>query len=898
MEELLEQLAGQAPLVLALDDLHWADQSSLALVRRLLGLPRRSPVALVMVSRPERQGDFSAFLHDVSSDALTVSVDLVPLAENDGRELVERLVGAGTLPENLARRLVERASGNPLFLEELVRAMRDAGALRREGDSWQFDEQAPVDLPETVEKLVLSRADRLGPAARRILAAASVLGRQTPLDVLGDVVGDIDQPSLSELERSEMLERTGLGEVRFHHPLVQEAIYNSLLRARRQDLHRAAATALRSRAGHDHAVLAGHLRDAGEDRAAVGEFALAGAEAEGGGAVTEAITSYHAALDAATRSGIPSSDPEIVDLHRRAAWATAGVGDYTRGLELLERSLSGARAAANRRAELEALVDAGYLERSRDHRAGASRLEEAAHVAAELNDPVMEARVWSRLSLLRANRLDLSGAARASEEAQAAAGRACGDEAATIAALDCRKLVALYLGDIRELTVSTDRLLELHGEAGAFQRPFVELERAFIPIANGQWSEARARARGAVKLQQASGLRSFEPIFLDVLCWIARGAGDLAEAETVGRAAHELSVQGGVAEFIATTAATLGWALVEAGRASEALDPLRVGARAAREVAASLQELRCCSMLALALRDAGDQRRAREALGRALSLLAGASVPPGRVLLFAAPAILAAARVRGQLGDRGSGGDGSSRGTGRSRRRVGRIRRLGSCRDRDLARAAACAGFHRLTPRSGFHRLSISGSESKYLLTVDEFSYGRRLATHRRTGGSSMQRVVIVLTATAMAVGGPAAAFAGSHRNHRRTAHAFTLTIRSTGIDPQGAPPLNGHQLSAGPVDGQLGSRPFHGAERGINITAVPNIQSTNTLYDAAGSANTQFSGKGSFAANGDTVFSGSGRITGGTGAYQGATGNLTITGRVPKGSSVAIIVSKGTATY
>src|SRR5207244_12444550 len=119
-------------------------------------------------------------LTEVTLEALTGRAD---------RDLLRALVGDGTLPGELEDRIVTHADGNPFFLEELVRSLADAGAVVREGDGWRFDHEAPVDVPPTVEKVLLARIDRLTPACRDLLTAASILGRQFGLGLLEGVAG-------------------------------------------------------------------------------------------------------------------------------------------------------------------------------------------------------------------------------------------------------------------------------------------------------------------------------------------------------------------------------------------------------------------------------------------------------------------------------------------------------------------------------------------------------------------------------------------------------------------------------------------------------------------------------------------------------------------------------------
>ena len=114
---------------------------------------------------------------------------LEALSGDAGRELLHALVGDDTLPPDVERRILEPAEGNPFFLEELIRSLVDAGAVVHDEHGWRFVHDAPLEVPPTVEKVILARIDRLDAGTRDALVAASVLGRQFGLPLLEAVVG-------------------------------------------------------------------------------------------------------------------------------------------------------------------------------------------------------------------------------------------------------------------------------------------------------------------------------------------------------------------------------------------------------------------------------------------------------------------------------------------------------------------------------------------------------------------------------------------------------------------------------------------------------------------------------------------------------------------------------------
>ena len=316
--ELARRLARDSPVVLALDDLHWADGTSLALAEELVGLVADSPLLLVLAARPEGMARLAERALSRAPER-TTRLELEALSDESDRALLSALAGGADLPAELERRVLERAEGNPLYLEELVRALIDAGALVRSDDAWRFDREVQVQVPETVEKLVLARVDVLSPVARELLAAAAVLGRRFTEPLLARVAGDAS--ALPQLLAAELVLETPRGivtEYRFRHHLIQEAVYGSLLKRRRQELHGRAAEATEAafagRLDERLGVLAHHWEAAGEYERALDYHARAGVAAETIGATAEALDQYAAACQAAAELGLDARDPRVADV--------------------------------------------------------------------------------------------------------------------------------------------------------------------------------------------------------------------------------------------------------------------------------------------------------------------------------------------------------------------------------------------------------------------------------------------------------------------------------------------------------------------------------------------------------------------------------------------------------
>jgi ABC-type oligopeptide transport system substrate-binding subunit/class 3 adenylate cyclase len=311
---LLDHLAEDGPVVVFIDDLHWADPTSVQLTERLLSLAESSAVLLVMAQRPERDHPSWGVLEVAGHDLphRTRRVDLESLSEHADRRLLEVLVGPGVLPPDVERRILEHAEGNPFYLEELIRSLADGGALVRAGDGWRFDHDVSIEIPETIEKVILARVDRLPPECHDLLTAAAVLGRRFGLPLLEGVAGGDGaiRDSLRELERLDLLResrRWPQPEYRFKHALIQEATYRTILADRRERLHRKAAEWLEGRyAGEEEEVsglLAHHWLNAADEEKAVAYLTRAGDQARQEYALDEAIGHYRDLLPLLERRG-------------------------------------------------------------------------------------------------------------------------------------------------------------------------------------------------------------------------------------------------------------------------------------------------------------------------------------------------------------------------------------------------------------------------------------------------------------------------------------------------------------------------------------------------------------------------------------------------------------------
>ena len=300
---LVAGLVAAGPVVLILEDLHWADPTSLRLTLDLAPLTAGRRLLILATTRPAAGPELAGLEHAAGAGSSIRRITLRPLPAEAERALARSLLGADAGQE-IPDAALASVDGNPLFLEERLSSLLESRSLVREDGTWRMSESAGHDVPQALERLVRSRVDRLSPAAREAVRLASVLGAEFPRALL-TAMGPADDPLaqvLDELCASDLLqEAAGLPEptFRFRHALIQEAIYNGLVRTDRRLLHGRVAWALEAASeGRSEvaAVLGRHFAAAGEAECAVRYLEIAGDHAAGAFANDEAVSSFRAAL--------------------------------------------------------------------------------------------------------------------------------------------------------------------------------------------------------------------------------------------------------------------------------------------------------------------------------------------------------------------------------------------------------------------------------------------------------------------------------------------------------------------------------------------------------------------------------------------------------------------------
>ncbi len=556
----LEVLAERHPLVVVIDDLHWAQPALLDLLEQVVALAREASILVVAVARPELLEQRPGW----SGGRLNASTMLLePLAAEESATLLEHLAGEAALPGDATDRITRTAEGNPLFLEELLAMLIEEGRLRRDGGRWVANDLAAATTPPTIQALLAARLDRLAGEERALLDRASVMGqafdRAAVLALTPEPARATADAHLLALVRKELLRPAqaplgGRDGFQFRHQLVRDAAYDSLPKQARAELHERYAAwlaqAYAARGGEVGEVLGWHLERAYRFLTELGPV-----DAHGRQVAEAAAAQLAAAGHLATGRG---DLPAAANLLERAI-ALLPPGDRTR-LELLtdlgevlilnveteraQRVLDDVMAAAERTGDrgLAAHASLGKLELRLDSPdRGPDRyradVQQVLSLLEDLGDEQGQSRAWRLLGLDSYLRCHVG---RAEDEFQRAVehARAAGDER-----VEAGNLYALV--------------------QAAFWGP--------TPVAEGirRCQEIRGRAEGSYRVEMSA---------LHTLAGLHAMAGEFDRARELGDQAVQIADKLGPSRFAALCSQFLGQVELLAGDPGAAVRWLRWGA--------------------------------------------------------------------------------------------------------------------------------------------------------------------------------------------------------------------------------------------------------------------------------------------------------------------------------
>ena len=496
---LLETLAADRPLIVCVEDIHWAEPTLLDMLEYLAGFIRQAPVLLLCLARPELAERRPSWLAGGV-------VALEPLSEQDSELLLD---GLGDLDPEARRRIREAAEGNPLFAEQLAALALDGGASI---------------LPPTIQALLAERLDRLEPVERIVLEHASVVGREFSR---GDIValapaelhGEVGAHLLSLTRKGLIRPDAGAGPrdgFRFHHILIRDAAYDGMPKAARATLHERFADRLEraERRSELEEIVGYHLEqayrlqgDLGVVDERLGERAGERLTTAGRRALRRGDARAAVNLLGRAAALFPDDDPRRLELLPEHASALIRAGELATAGDVLAEAVERATAAGDERIRLRALVEREFIRSWTHPEAGSEGLvrvgNEAIAGLEPLGDDVGLAKAWWLVSEADSVAGHWQRRADALERALAHARRGGSGEAATLVALLAQ---ALYYGPT-PADEARDRCREFLAEAAGDRALEAALQGTLggLHAMRGDFDEARGLHARAVAIYEEMG---------------------------------------------------------------------------------------------------------------------------------------------------------------------------------------------------------------------------------------------------------------------------------------------------------------------------------------------------------------------------------------------------------
>jgi class 3 adenylate cyclase len=591
---LLELLAARHPLVVVLDDLHWAEPGLLDLVEHVADYGRGAPILLVAMARPEfleqRPGWAGGKLN-------ATTLLLEPLGEDESAQLLAALAGSVALPAAAARPITRAAQGNPLFLEELLAALVEEGRLRRRDGAWVAADLQDLRIPPSIQALLTARLDRLEDAERAVLERAAVAGQvfeQSAVVAISPPAVRAEVPArLEALVRRELLRRApsrlaGDQGFQFRHLLLRDATYDAIPKRARAELHELFAVWVERAAGPRlrelEEIVGWHLEQAWRYRSELGmadqrNRRLAEAAARRlGGAGRRALG--RGDLPAASKlleravALLPAGDPGGLELLVELADVLVSTGEFPRA----EATLAQVAAAAAGRGD-ERLAAHARVGRLRMEVGVATDLDVAALQAetrraiatfADYEDQRGLAKGWGLLAALGFLRCRIAEAEAAAGQAMTHARLARDDPAEAWA----RGLLAqsAFWGPV-PAPEGIRRCQELLAQAAGNRRSELTAlqSMAGLQAMAGQPEAARATVERALALAGDMGENRVASLAREFVAAALALAGDLEEAERQLRLGIRVLERQGESGMRSNLTADLAHVLHRLGRPDEAL---------------------------------------------------------------------------------------------------------------------------------------------------------------------------------------------------------------------------------------------------------------------------------------------------------------------------------------
>ncbi len=350
MRDLLIKSTEVTPLVIVVEDLHWADTSSMELLESLFRLAETRRILFINLLRPNHPETSDRIIAIIKEKlpVYYIEIRLKPLNSQMSESLIMNMLNIKGLQRSIVDQIIQRSGGNPFFIEEVVRSFIDEGAVFKQNGEFRITEKIEkMTIPYTINDVLMARIDRLDENTRELIKVASVIGRSFFYRILTEVANTIDHidSRLSYLKQTELIrERKRLEELEylFKHALAQEAAYESILYQKRKEIHLKVAESI-EKVFHEklhefYGLLALHYTNAERPEKAEEYLIKAGEEALKSSASAEALVYFQDALKSFGKRDV---DPDkMAMLEKNIAYALFNRGRTKESIEHFTKVLN------------------------------------------------------------------------------------------------------------------------------------------------------------------------------------------------------------------------------------------------------------------------------------------------------------------------------------------------------------------------------------------------------------------------------------------------------------------------------------------------------------------------------------------------------------------------------
>ena len=534
------QQAGSQALLLIVEDLHWSDQASLEYLLYLVRRIAAQPILLIMSVRDGNQPGLNELLGELDREPGVQQIRLQPFTRPVLAELLQAVL---SLPQPASAEFVEAVynltEGNPFFAEEICTALIASGDIYLQDSQWRRKPLSQIEIPDSLQRAVQQRLDRISRPARQLIDLAAVSGRSFDFKVLQSLTQQ-SEVELLELVKELLAARLVVEEsadiFSFRHALTREALYARLLARERRDLHARLVEAIET----VHAAsLETHLEELAYHASEAEVWSKTFSYAERAGEKALSLAAPHAAAEQFSRAiraagQMPEKPP--AQLYRLRGQAYDTLGDFDRARGDYEAALAAAQADGDDPLTWRILIDLGLLWASRDYDRSGAYCRQALELAREMQDPQATGHSLNRLGNWLMNRGQATEALEYHQQALARFEQ-IEDQAGIAVSLDLLAMASNQSGDAAGTVKYYQRAIPILRQLNDRKT----LASSLTNLSNYTLDEAQARE--AVELAREIGWRSGEAYGLIYLGSLLAYRGELGHGLDSAQTGLELAAE-------------------------------------------------------------------------------------------------------------------------------------------------------------------------------------------------------------------------------------------------------------------------------------------------------------------------------------------------------------------